>query len=162
VYAGVLDMLAALRRMGLPLGLVTGKSRPAWEITASLVGLGPFRSSSPTRKSGRPSRIPKGSSGPWPSPGAPAEALYVGDSVGDAQAAHAAGMPFAAALVPKTREEREKFLAHVHPVGIWRELATPDQLIREIPDPARSIREPSREYCGNDQIPNDQEGKASV
>ena len=43
VYPGVPEMLAALRRMGLRLGIVTGKSRSAWEITASHAKLGSFQ-----------------------------------------------------------------------------------------------------------------------
>jgi HAD superfamily hydrolase (TIGR01509 family) len=149
VYAGVLDMLDALRRRELPLGLVTGKSRPAWEITASLVGLGPFQVVVTDEEVREAKPDPEGLFLALAHLGlAPAEALYVGDSVVDAQAAHAAGIPFAAALWAKTREEREKFLAHVDPVGIWRELATPDQLIRQIQDPARSIHERTRECSG--------------
>jgi phosphoglycolate phosphatase-like HAD superfamily hydrolase len=165
LYAGVPELLAALRGLGLPLGLVTGKSRPAWEITASLVALGPFQVVVTDEDVREAKPDPEGLFLALGRLGiAPAEALYVGDSVGDAQAAHAAGVPFAAALWPKTPEERRTFLARVPPGAIWRELAAPDQLIRQIRDSARPAREPARGQAAADRppIPNDQDGTGSA
>ena len=42
VYPGVCEMLAELRSRRLSIGIVTGKSRAAWEITAAETDLGPF------------------------------------------------------------------------------------------------------------------------
>ena len=142
VYPGVPKMLAALRRLGLPLGLVTGKSRPAWEITASHAQLGPFDIIVTDDEVREAKPDPEGLSralGTLNLP--PSDALYVGDSVGDAQAAKAAGVPFAAALWPKSRDERKKFLPRVRAIGIWGAFATPDRLILDMQRPSREAME---------------------
>src|SRR5688572_3999817 len=42
MYDGVREMLAGLRSAGIPLGVVTGKGRSAWQITAAQLPLGDF------------------------------------------------------------------------------------------------------------------------
>jgi phosphoglycolate phosphatase-like HAD superfamily hydrolase len=42
MYEGVREMLQGLRSAGIPLGVVTGKGRRAWEVTAASTGLGEF------------------------------------------------------------------------------------------------------------------------
>jgi pyrophosphatase PpaX len=129
VYPGVAEMLAALRGMGLHLGIVTGKSRPAWEITARHAALGSFQAvvTDEDVQEAKPSpeglhlalvrlAIP------------PTEALYVGDSTGDARAASAAGLRFAAALWPKERREAEAFLGQVREIAEPLELPSPASL----------------------------------
>ncbi|MCY3773263.1 MAG: HAD hydrolase-like protein [Gemmatimonadetes bacterium] len=39
VYPGIQELLASLRRSSVKMGIVTGKSRGAWEITRSHAGL---------------------------------------------------------------------------------------------------------------------------
>jgi phosphoglycolate phosphatase-like HAD superfamily hydrolase len=56
----------------------------------------------------------------------------VGDSEGDARAARAAGVRFAAALWPKAPEELEDFRARVRAVAVWRELQGPLDLVTAI------------------------------
>jgi phosphoglycolate phosphatase-like HAD superfamily hydrolase len=38
IYSGIIDMLTNLRQLGLPLSIVTGKSRRAWSITSCTIG----------------------------------------------------------------------------------------------------------------------------
>ncbi len=129
VYSGVPEMLAALRGMGLPLGIVTGKSRPAWEITANHAGLGSFQVivTAEDVREAKPS--PEGLALALLRLSlSPAEALYVGDSIGDAGAARTAGVRFAAALWPKAPREAEAFLGQVRAITEPLELASPDSL----------------------------------
>ena len=130
VYPGVREMLAALRSRRLSIGIVTGKSRAAWEITAAEADLGPFEvvvtdedvlEAKPdpaglTLALGRLA-IPTG------------QAIYVGDSVIDAKAARAAGIRFAVALWPKAKAELGEFLSRVREVGVWVELPNPGSLV---------------------------------
>lgn len=117
IYDGVLCMLSHLRQLGLTLAIVTGKSRRAWQIDATYVELGPMDS--------------------WvfdddvtaikPNPAglllalkrlrlAPQQAIYLGDSLTDVEAAQAAGILPGAVLWPKRAGEIETFtkaaLAH--------------------------------------------------
>lgn len=91
VYEGVGTMLERLRASGCALGIVTGKSRRSWEITAPIAALGPFdvvvldddvRAAKPDPHGIRIALerldIP------------PARAIYVGDTVSDLLAARAA------------------------------------------------------------------------
>jgi HAD superfamily hydrolase (TIGR01549 family) len=145
VYPGVAEALAALRAGGLTVGLVTGKSHGAWEITRDLLSLGDFA-------------VFVGDedvSAPKPSPEGlrlaierlrvdPEHAVYVGDSVNDALAARDAGLRFVAALWAKSRDELPGFLERVRAEGIWAEVAEPADLVtlvtRHVPDthPPRS------------------------
>lgn len=114
-YDGVREMLAALRSAGLPLGIVTGKGRRAWEVTEADLALGPWAVA--ITEDDAP--LPK------PHPGgllaaaealklAPRDIVYVGDSAGDIEAGHAAGMRTAAALWAKTEPgEPDAFLAQL-------------------------------------------------
>jgi HAD superfamily hydrolase (TIGR01549 family) len=128
-YPGVPEMLAALRRMGLLLGIVTGKSRPAWEITARHAKLGSFHVIVTDEDVQEAKPSPEGLAlalGRLAIP--PAEALYVGDSVGDAGAARAAGVRFAAALWPKAGREATVFLRQVREIAEPLILPSPERL----------------------------------
>ncbi|CAN5662069.1 MAG: HAD family hydrolase [Gemmatimonadetes bacterium] len=115
IYEGVPEMLAALRTAGVPIGIVTGKGRRAWEVTERELGLGPFAVVITEDEV----EFPK------PDPGGlraaleiinvkPGEAVYVGDSVSDAAAARAAGLLVGAALWPKDGPgERDAFLQEI-------------------------------------------------
>jgi HAD superfamily hydrolase (TIGR01509 family) len=129
LYPGVPELLAALRAEGRRLGLVTGKTRPAWEITQSRCALGPFE----VVVTDEDVRTPK------PHPEglllaarrlalAPARCLYVGDSLADLGAAREAGMAFAAVLWCKGPGERDAFRAQALEQGARACLERPREL----------------------------------
>ena len=93
--------LAWLRERGVPLALVTGKSRPTAVLSLKQFGLDglfdPVETGSPAGvvKAAAIARVVAG----WRAP--PHEVIYVGDTTSDVQAAHAAGvLPVAAAWAP--------------------------------------------------------------
>jgi HAD superfamily hydrolase (TIGR01549 family) len=133
VYPGVREMLKALRAASLRVGIVTGKSRGGWEITAHAADLGDFAVVVTDEDVAEGKPDPEGlvvALNRLQIPGG--ESVYVGDSVGDAKAAKAAGTLFAAALWPKAAHELERFLTQVREVGVWRELAKPESLIHAL------------------------------
>jgi pyrophosphatase PpaX len=135
VYPGACEMLRALRDMSLRLGIVTGKSRGAWEITARSSGLGAFDVTITDEDVVEAKPDPEGLVLALDRLGiSAAEAVYVGDSVGDARAARAAHVRFAAALWPKAAPEREKFLTQVREAGVWSELPNPQSLVTALKD----------------------------
>jgi HAD superfamily hydrolase (TIGR01509 family) len=130
VYPGVPDMLDALRARGLVLGLVTGKSRGAWAVTAPLVALGDFAATVMDDDVAHPKPAPEGILAAIEQLGADTTAtVYVGDSVNDARAAQAAGVRFAAALWAKSAEERPVFLEKVQAEGAWALVPEPSALV---------------------------------
>ena len=91
VYDGVPALLEQLRAAGHPIGIVTGKSRRSWDITAPVAALGPFdvvvldddvRAAKPDPHGIRIALERLGTP--------PARAVYVGDTVSDVLAARAA------------------------------------------------------------------------
>jgi phosphoglycolate phosphatase/pyrophosphatase PpaX len=129
-YPGVPEMLEGLRALGLTLGIVTGKSRGAWEITHQAAGLGDFAVfvGDDDVQEAKPS--PDGLHLALERLGAvPEETLYVGDSASDAVAARDAGIRFAAALWAKRPADLPGFLAHIREVGVWVELPDPQRLV---------------------------------
>lgn len=134
-YPGVCEMLDALREIPLRLGLVTGKGRGAWEITARLIPLGAFDVVVTDEDVEQAKPDPEGLVKAVDQLGLLAEeVLYVGDSEGDARAARAAGLRFGAALWPKSPEELDRFRAAVRAVGVWQELPDPAALVAAIQD----------------------------
>ncbi|MDH3497988.1 MAG: HAD-IA family hydrolase [Gemmatimonadota bacterium] len=136
IYPGVSALLDALRTRPLALGLVTGKSRGAWEITRAAADLGPFDVfvGDDDVQDAKPS--PEGLVLALQRLGVPpAEAVYVGDSPNDAAAARDAGMRYAAALWAKSSEERPGFVARVREVGLWAELPEPAHLLPRLNGP---------------------------
>jgi HAD superfamily hydrolase (TIGR01509 family) len=129
-YPGVVAMLDALRALGCTLGIVTGKSSGAWEITHKAAGLGDFAVfvGDDHVREAKPS--PDGLHLALERLGVtPDQALYVGDSVSDAQAARDAGVRFAAALWAKRSADVPGFLERVREVGCWAELPEPSSLV---------------------------------
>ena len=101
MFPGVAAALAWLRERGLPLALVTGKSRPTALMSLKQFGLdGLFE----PVETGSPSGVVKAAAitrvlGAWRVPAS--EVIYVGDTVSDVRAAHEAGvLPIAAAWAP--------------------------------------------------------------
>ena len=105
-FPGVAAALAALRERGVPLALVTGKSRPTALMSLTQFGLDgifdPVETGSPSGvvKAAAISRVVES----W---GVTArEVIYVGDAVADVEAAHAAGvLAIAAAWTPTAHAE---------------------------------------------------------
>jgi pyrophosphatase PpaX len=133
VYPGVPEMLAALRERGVVLGIVTGKSRGAWSVTAPLVALGDFAVAVMDDDVQQPKPAPEGILTAVQRLNAdPAATLYVGDTVNDARAARAAGVHFAAALWAKSDEERPTFVAKVRAEGAWALVSEPAALVEVV------------------------------
>jgi phosphoglycolate phosphatase/pyrophosphatase PpaX len=129
IYPGIVETLTELRLQGLLLGIVTGKSQAAWEVTSEATGLGGFDAVVTDNDVDQPKPNPGGISLALQRLGLkPEEAVYVGDSPGDAKAARAAGVRFAAALWPKASEEVEPFVRAVGEYQPWRILWRPSEL----------------------------------
>jgi pyrophosphatase PpaX len=111
-YEGVREMLAALRAAGYPLGIVTGKARDAWQVTERDLALGSFAVLVTGDDVAAPKPDPRGLlAAAAELRVAPAECVYVGDSLADLHAGRNAGMRVAAALWPKTGPgEGERFV----------------------------------------------------
>lgn len=131
VYPGVPDCLDALRRRGRRLGIVTGKSRPGWEVTRRRVELGPFHAVITEDEVEAPKPSPEGLERALEELAIPSDrALYVGDALRDLEAARAAGLRFAAALWGKGESERDRFARECREAGAWRVLEHPAPLAR--------------------------------
>jgi len=129
IYPGIVEMLAELRYQRVSLGVVTGKSKAAWEVTSTAIPLGKFDAVVTDDDVDQPKPNPDGIALALQRLGLnPEEAVYVGDSPGDAEASRAAGVRFAAALWPKAPEEEEPFVRAVEEYGPWRILRTPSEL----------------------------------
>jgi phosphoglycolate phosphatase/pyrophosphatase PpaX len=133
VYPGVPEMLAGLRERGLVLGLVSGKSRGAWAVTAPIAALGDFAAAVMDDDVAHPKPAPDGLHAAIEQLDAdPAATVYVGDSVNDARAAREAGVRFAAALWDKSDEERPAFVAKVRAEGVWALVREPEVLVEVV------------------------------
>lgn len=116
VYDGVPEMLAQLRQRALTLGIVTGKSRRAWETTIAHAPLGDFDVLVFDDDVTEPKPDPQGLELALERLGAqPADAVYLGDSASDMEAAARAGIRPAGALWAKKPSDQEEFLARIQP-----------------------------------------------
>jgi pyrophosphatase PpaX len=118
LYEGVREMLDALAAAGVPLGVVTGKGRRAWETTARSLDLDRFEVVVTDDDVRHPKPHPEGLRAALEAMEADAGvAAYIGDSRGDLEAGRNAGMRTAAVLWPKTASgERERFLDEIAPL----------------------------------------------
>lgn len=108
-YDGVPEMLEALAAGGVRMGIVTGKSRAAFEATTRCVDLSAFEVVVLEDDVPAPKPDPTGIQRALEALGAqPEEAVYVGDTPMDAEAARRAAMTAAAALWPRPPEERPR------------------------------------------------------
>jgi pyrophosphatase PpaX len=128
VYAGVEVTLEAIRDAGLPLGLVSGKSRRSWEITReAATSLGSFDTLVFDDDVRAPKPDPHGLEIALDQLGVdPGRAVYVGDTLSDMEAARAAGLRPIAALWAVDGQRRDRHLArvrHVHATPIERPAA---------------------------------------
>ncbi len=110
VYPGVRSMLDLGRSRGLPVGLVTGKSRRSWDITRPEVDLGEFHTLVFDDDVPESKPDPAGLHLALQALELPAEqVVYIGDSVTDLEAAVRAGIRPVAVLWSKRAHEREPF-----------------------------------------------------
>lgn len=119
-YDGVLDMLRTLQGQGYLLGVVTGKSRDAWRITATRMEDEGFEDLFHIVLTDDDVQAPK------PSPEGlllvldaleiqPTQAVFIGDSLLDREAAREAGILFGAALWAMGRNGQATFAQPVGP-----------------------------------------------
>lgn len=120
LYDGVEAMLEELKARGTPMGIVTGKSRRAFDATCRLLDLERWfdvvivEDDVPAPKpdpAGLVAALTKLDA-------APHDAIYVGDTAMDAEAAHRAGMISASALWCRPPEDRERVAARLD-ARIW-------------------------------------------
>ena len=107
LYPGVLELLDELRRRRMTMGIVTGKSRRAWEVTAAATELGLFDVVIVEDDVSQPKPDPSGLQAELDALQlTPDDALYIGDAAHDLQAASAAGVQGVAALWSKKGDRR--------------------------------------------------------
>ncbi len=132
-YPGVADMLTGLRAAGCRTGIITGKSRRAWEITSSRCRLGAFDAvitdDDVDELKPHPEGILKALS---ELESGPENAMYIGDSYNDSKAAAAAGMVFGATLWSKEASEIEGFVSRIRKYGEHILLQDPRDVVRII------------------------------
>ena len=110
IYGGVPDMLSCLRARQVPVGLFTGKSRRAWNITRQHADLGPFAAGVFGDEVERQKPAPDGVVQAATQLGVPPdEVIYIGDAASDLAAAGAAGCRAGAVLWSKRDDERDAF-----------------------------------------------------
>lgn len=119
VYDGVHQAMQRLRAGGHALGLVTGKSRRSWQITAPVAGLGDFDVLVLDDDVDAPKPDPHGIRIALDAMKVePARAIYVGDTVSDMVAAREAGVRPVAALWGHG-ERAVGFAARARREGAW-------------------------------------------
>ncbi|HZS11443.1 MAG TPA: HAD-IA family hydrolase [Nitrospirales bacterium] len=145
LYAGILEMLAELRGLGVRLGVVTGKSRPAWDVTFPSCGLDPFDVVITDDDVVDPKPAPEGLLAAIQRIDAlPESTLYVGDTVLDGAAAQAASVGFGAALWSKSAAERAEFtrvLSELKPAAVFVQPGDVVKLVRSLRQVARRTDE---------------------
>lgn len=120
IFPGILPVLAEIRRRGLKMGIVTGKTRSSYEITVQTADLGQFDVLVMDDDVDSPKPHPQGILAALDAIAVkPAAAIYIGDSITDIEAALAAGTHAAAALWSKKGEFLRAFEARLraHPVA---------------------------------------------
>ena len=118
LYRGIRDLLDGLRTEGYKLGVVTGKSRDAWDVTFMHSKLEPFDVVITDDDVTHPKPHPEGLVAALDAMDVePSRAIYIGDSLLDCQAAHAAKIRFGAALWSKSAAEVDAFRKAVGALG---------------------------------------------
>jgi pyrophosphatase PpaX len=118
LYPGAVDMVNDLRAEGYALGIVTGKSRDAWNTTFAHTKLEPFDVVITDDDVIHPKPHPEGLLAALHAMDVePSHAAYIGDSLLDCQAAHAAKIRFGAALWSKSADEIDPFRKAVGALG---------------------------------------------
>lgn len=131
VYPGVLTLLTSLQNRGIRTGIVTGKSRGAWEITHMHISLGDFDTLVFDDDVSLPKPDCEGLVKAMKNLGvSPSESIYVGDSKDDLEAATTAGIKFLAAEWPKTDSENFEFEQDAAKIGPYNGLDHPGEVER--------------------------------
>lgn len=132
-FEGVPEMLTDLRERGVAMAIVTGKSRRAFEVTCRHVPLERYFDVVVLEDDvDAPKPDPRGLVRALEAIGrSPHEALYVGDTKMDAEAAQRAGMTAASALWCRPPGDRERVAQKLAP-GIW-PLRAPHELCARLP-----------------------------
>ncbi|MCY3554311.1 MAG: HAD family hydrolase [Gemmatimonadetes bacterium] len=135
VYPGVDEMLKSLRSQGVKLGIVSGKSRGAWEITREHARLGAFDTLVFDDDVSVPKPDCEGLVKAMSNLGAsPTDTVYVGDAVDDLEAATAAGVSFCAALWSKNAAETLAFEQAAEEIGPYAGVDHPGEVERFLQD----------------------------
>ena len=133
VYDGVADVLQALRAQRIRNAIVTGKSRKSWEITLAQTQLGDFEVVIADDDVTHPKPDPEGILAALDSMAVhPRDAIYVGDSPGDMEAAQAARTQAAAAMWSKNDMWRNRFLQRTRGMNGIVHLERPHDLLQLI------------------------------
>lgn len=128
-YPGVHEMLEDLRAQGYRVGIVTGKSRAAWNLTCEKSGLGAFDVIVTDDDVTHPKPHPEGLSIALKALRVPvSQAFYIGDSLLDVSAALLADIPFGAALWSKSKTEQEAFRTAAIPLGVVEYFTVPSMV----------------------------------
>ena len=135
VYPGVLSLLSTLRSREYKTGIVTGKSRGAWEITRQYVQLGDFNTLVFDDDVSAPKPDCEGIvKAMTVLETSPTETVYVGDSVSDLEAATAAGVGFLAARWSKTEAEISSFEKAATEIGPYYSVDYPGEIDQFLDD----------------------------
>ena len=111
VFDGIPEVLDRARERGLKQGIVTGKSRDAYDITIVTAGLGQFDVIVVDDDVEEPKPSPEGIAIALQALEiAPERAIYIGDSITDLEAAIAAGTRAAGVLWGKEGERLDRFI----------------------------------------------------
>jgi pyrophosphatase PpaX len=130
LYDGIGETINALRERGIRNGIVTGKSRKSWEITLAEVELGDFDVVIADDDVADPKPHPEGILAALAALDvAPENAIYIGDSPTDIEAAQAAGVSAAAAMWSKNEDWREMFVARTSHLPPFESLEHPMDLL---------------------------------
>jgi pyrophosphatase PpaX len=107
VFPGVVELLDAVRSAGLPLGIVTGKSRRSWDVTSAVAALGLFDVLVFDDDVRAPKPDPHGLELALTRLGVtPERAVYVGDTMTDLRAARSAGLRGITVVWSRPEKER--------------------------------------------------------
>lgn len=107
VFPLVAELLEALRATGLPLGIVTGKSRRSWEVTSAIAELGAFDALVFDDDVRAPKPDPHGLELAIDLLGvSPGRTVYVGDTLSDLRAARKAGITGVTVLWSRPEADR--------------------------------------------------------
>lgn len=118
IFAGIPELLGSLRRVGLPLGIVTGKSRGSWEVTIQHAPLGDFDALVFADDVSEPKPDPEGIVLALKELDVdPGLTYYLGDTDSDLEAAVAAGVRPAAALWTWGPERRGHIIERAADLG---------------------------------------------
>lgn len=130
VYEGIPETIEAIRKRGLKQGVVTGKSRGSFDISIVVAGLGPFDVLVMDDDVSQPKPHPEGILAAIDALNVrPQDAIYVGDSPTDIEAAHAAAVKAAAALWSKPNDQRAAMIERIKKAGGAILLDTPPALL---------------------------------